>query len=460
MRLMFVENRYVTWLWRDVAIGLANDGHQVHWLVQNPLFSVPLGSNHVLPFPAKGNEEHAPALNIPLLNTDRSVRFFGGSEVHYPHYVQAVSKVLDDVQPNVIFGEPTQFHELITISLARERGIPYLFPSSTRYPPERLTFHLYETMETVGGCGQGLSDIEAAELHAAIVERKAVPSYMVASTTGYGRRFVRNFADRLRIFGGWVVGERFATPSPWRKLSLDARRQINLTRWESNACTILPDVLRRKPWVLYAMQMQPESNIDVWGHPWSDQVSIIREAADALYQSGFVLVVKPNPRSKYELSTSLCNLIETHPGIIALSHRSQMSRIFPEAAAVLSVTGTVLIEAVLAGRPVGTLGTHAMSRYPGVTPLARPADIADLLSAVCKGTATVATLAEGRRLLSDIQASSYGATLYDPLTHPELGSAVNLDCVTHAFRHVLSVVAQSHWAAGTGSAPETHSPLT
>jgi hypothetical protein len=267
-------------------------------------------------------------------------------------------------------------------------------------------------------------------------------------------------ADRLRIFGGWVAGERFATPSPWRKFSLDAKRRNNVIRWESKAYSTVPDALRRKPWVLYAMQMQPESNIDVWGHPWSDQVSIIREAADALYQSGFFLVVKPNPRSKYELSSSLCDLIETHPGVIALSHRSPMSRVFPEAAAVLSVTGTVLIEAVIAGMPVGTLGTHAMSRYPGVTPLARPANIVDLVVDACNGVARVATPADGCRLLSDIHAGSYGATLYDPLTHPELGSAVNLECLADAFRHVLSVLAQPGGAAGTGPALGTHSAVT
>jgi len=53
MRILFVENRYTTWIFSIVAKELAQSGHEIHWIVQNPIFSPKIGNIHLLPFPKK-----------------------------------------------------------------------------------------------------------------------------------------------------------------------------------------------------------------------------------------------------------------------------------------------------------------------------------------------------------------------------------------------------------------------
>jgi hypothetical protein len=441
MKLLFVENRYVTWLWREVATRLQSDGHEIHWLVQNPIFAPRMGHVHTLRFPQPDAESAitaAPGKHAKL-DSDRAVRHFGASRQHHGHYQRHIAAVIDEVAPDVVFGEPTQFHELITIEESRRRGIPYLFPTVTRYPPGRIAFHLYDTMETVGGCGVELSADDALALREAILQRRAIPSYMAPQRRSWWSRQRLRLSDKLRITAGWLLGERIATPSPWRKVALDRQQRALVARWEACARPSLPKELLERPWVLYAMQMQPESNIDVWGHPWSDQVAIVREAADALGAIGSVLIVKPNPKSKYELNEALCQLVATHRHIIPLTHDCKMSEVFPGATAVLSVTGTVLLECVLSGKPVGVLGTHAMSRYPGVTPLAHPAEIAGLVNKVTVQSPRTADPAASAALLARLYSASYEGTIYDPLNQPELATPSNLEHIVSAFRQVLAL---------------------
>jgi hypothetical protein len=446
MRLLFVENRYVTWLWERIAAGLAADGHEIHWLVQNPSFAPAAANVHVLPFPRAG--EHGNELEAeqhPLLRRDRTRRYFGMTAAQQGAYWSAIDARLDAIAPDVVFGEPTQFHELITIELARRRNIPYLYSSATRYPTGRTVFHAYDTIETLGGSGDVLSPAEAQRMREDVVNRRVVPTYMAARRTTPARRIWRHWRDRARVTTGWLGGERFVTPSPLRKLRLEVRRRAMTRRWDALAASTLPAGHAGRPWALYAMQMQPESNIDVWGNPWSDQTRIIREAADALAGMGGFLVVKPNPKSKYEITRPLCELVREHGGIVALAHSTPMQPLFQAAPAVLGVTGTVTMEAVLAGKPVGVLGRHRMSRYPGVTRLESPAGIAGLVHAALRGEATVASPESAAALLSRLHAESYPGTMFDPLNQPELGTDANIADLVAAFRGILGFLA-TEWA--------------
>jgi hypothetical protein len=100
--------------------------------------------------------------------------------------------------------------------------------------------------------------------------------------------------------------------------------------------------------------------------------SKLRRAADALAAGGASLVVKPNPKSKYEMSQALYELCAGHPAIVPMSHKVKMHELLPRAGAVLSVTGTVILESAFTRIPVAVLGTHELSRVPGVRSVTAP----------------------------------------------------------------------------------------
>ena len=440
MKILFIENRYATWLWVAVAQGLEKRGHEIHWLVQNPMFSPNMGQVHVLPFPIK--DERLPDASLEWLrDSDRGVRWFGGDGTHWHTYNQNILQALQKINPDVVFGEPTEFHELLALMNARAMGIRFLFPSATRYPVGRLQFLDYDTLNPVGGEGQNLSDSEFDSMLDAIISRTVRPSYMEIGKQSSLQKKWGSLIDKVRILAGWLQGERYITPSPWKKIQLERIHARQYEQWESFAHRILPTAINHKTLVLFPLQMQPEANIEVWGKPWSDQTALVKRAAAALNLMGAVLVVKPNSKSKYELTPELCDLVKNAPNIVAISHQTPMKEVFSQASLVMTVTGTVLLESIFSGKPVASLGSHAMMRYTGVQALNAPEDIAQTLQAVLNNEIVGATREEAKGLLSFLYKTSYPATTFDPLNQPELMNDENISALLGAFSDVLKCIA-------------------
>lgn len=446
MKLLFIENRYVTWVYEAVAKCLEAHGHEINWLVQNPVFTPQWGHVHVMSFPAISPEASVPSEGFDwLARTDRGVLHFGATGSHYSHYDAQVREHLIQIQPDVIFGEATEFHELLVIRHAKTLGIRYLSPNITRYPSDRLAFLAYDSLNPVGGDGSTLSDADANRMLDGIRHRKVIPSYMrPAVSTPWNLPLIK-MADKARITWGWLRGERYITPSPRRKLALNAAQHEARAQWELHAAGWADAWANLKAsqqsWVLYALQMQPEGNIDVWGTPWNDQAAIIEQAAKSLAGIGATLVVKPNPKSKYEMNARLNQVVSSTPNVLALPHATTMAEVFPHAPLVLAVTGTVLMECIFAGKPVASLGEHAMTQYPGVTPLNNPEALAPALLAAVRGALPTASPEQARTLLQTLHAQSYPAAIWDPIAQPHFATPEAVRALVNAFSHVLALSA-------------------
>jgi len=440
MRLLFIENRYATRVWESVATRLLAAGHEIHWMVQNPVFRPRVGCIHQLPFPRVALQHGAGEGEGPglLKYPERSVTYYGHSRAHHAPYRRAIELLLRKLQPEVVFGEQTQLHELLAIDIARQMGVPFLCPSATRYPVDRVFFCINDTMQTLGGSGSTMTEEAARELLESIRYRRVTPSYMRAPQMPKLRRAAHRAADKVRMTWGWLRGERFLTPSPWRKMQLDRQHALNVSRWETTARAGLEDSWAGQPWVLYPLQLQPESNIEVWGYPWNDQVEIVRRTADALARCGAYLVVKPNPKCKYEMSPALCELCASHPSVIPMGHGVSMQMLLPHATAVLSVTGTVIMEAACSSKPIAVLGDHDLARVPGVRPIYAPEEIVDVLVEVREGHYPFAHESALIAYLKKLYADSYPGTPFDPVNQPELATEDNLHALSESFLHVLN----------------------
>jgi hypothetical protein len=441
MKVLFVENRYATRIYEAVGRQLLLDGHEIHWIVQNTVFKVSAGISHTIPFPAADPATDAhleEELFRRIAATDRQVRYFGKKPTHYCHYFLCLQAIIDLVRPDVVFGESTQFYELLAIEICRRRTIAYLNPVTIGCPPGRFYFLTYDTKDPAGGDQTALTKDAATDLIDRINQRRSVPAYMKTARLSPTRHWLTRVSDWIRITSGWIMGERFATPSPVRKIWRELAQKRTRRKWEALAGGYAGI---KDPYVLYALHVQPECSIDVWGFAWRDQAELIRRAAAELAIDGLLLAVKPHPNSKYEITDRLCEIVSETSNIRAIPAGVPMREVFPRAAAILGVTGTVLLEAVFAGIPAISVGPNAMSKYPGIIEITRPEDVvAALRQATDRNKSPDLSAIE---LLRWLYRTSYKGEMFEPLFAADRLRSEHMRELHEAFSDVLERVLDS-----------------
>lgn len=440
MKILFVENREKSLFWEKVALILLARGHQIGWVVQNHIFrprEMPTGTPvYLLPYPkyseppAAEVEEWVRA-NHPEVITDRGRIFFDAGAAHYDHYKVRIGQALTDFRPDLVIGESTLFHELITIGLCRAAGILYLQPMGTRYPRGRFSLLAYDTQVPAIESGDSWTDEQAWDLAQRIASGTEVPAYMrIPERAEKMRRKSRWALSRGRIWWGRVMGERYNTPSIARKYALQKVVKRNTTRW--SAMQKVPQNAART--VLYPMQLQPESNIDVWGSPYSDQVETIRELLSAAPRD-YQIAVKANPKAKYELNEDLFELAGKDSRICLLPFKVSMPDALARSVGAVTVTGTVGFEAICGkGRAISLRHPIVETEFPDFHAESPSRAIERLLKEPQAGVGNVNL---GAKLIKRFVNQTFVGRVADPFSAPECMESKNVEMVTSAILLVL-----------------------
>ena len=422
-RVIFVENREKTWLWAAVARSMMAQGWECQWIVQNPLFAPRnAGQVHIIPFPPRGACEVAGADSGELI-TDRGRDFFGAGSAHYAHYRAHIGRIVRAVQPLLVLGETTLFHELIAMAAAAEIGVPYWMPDGERYLQGRFTLLINGTQDRLpldaGPMAAGMRRRIATQ----IADPVAAPSYM-RKTGRFGQlRYRARWAvTRSRVIAARWRGERFNTPSLQRKLALERDTTARLARWD--ACAALPAPRARA--LLYPMQMQPESNLDVCGRPFHDQIENLRAMLRAAPQDVCV-AVKANPKAKYEVSEQLLALAMAEPRLLLLPRDLPMRAAMACTVGAVTVTGTVGIEAVFGRGRCVTLRMPPIARLFPHMAAPDPASAVRLLLADAR--VGCGNLAMGEALIDYWHATSLRGAVSDPVSDPGCMDPTNVAAV-------------------------------
>lgn len=432
MTLLFIENRYKTLFYEGIAKRLSAKGFDIHFLVQNNNFSPKLElKNHVISYPkAKFHYTKNDAIEH-IIASDRQQNYFKKKDQSYFYYYQnKIDEVLNQVKPDVVFGESTAFHELLTINSCLKQGVLYLNPSTCRYPMGRFSFYKYDTLEPYKGSQEILSQKEAETTVNAIVNRTAKPDYMKAVTITKSDKI----KDKLKLVSGFAKGERYNTPNPVIKYQVEQTKTKNIAKWDAFAHM---DINTDKLFVvLYPLQMQPEANIDVWGKSYRDQTELVKKLLTVL-PTGAILVIKPNPKSKYELSKDLIQLIENNSNIIALKHSTKMDTILPKAHLVVTVTGTIAIECILSNKPVITLVKTLNNRAENCLYIAKTCQLQEVIKMVNDNTFPKLSTQKIFEFINVLNSKSYKGVVADPFNDSNCINEGNLNDMENAFLNVL-----------------------
>ena len=441
MRILFIENRQQTRFWEAVAARLKEAGHEIFWLVQNPAFRPAVGTVRVMPFPSASQHCRSVHDYASIAAGDRTILYFGGTDTHYEHYDRLVRQGLAEFAPDVVIGEPTLFHERLVIRACRETGLPYFYPGSTRYPPGRFAFFRDDTLEVFAGSGEQLCTEDCHQLVDQIAGRTMKPDYVQKRPRPSVRRLLRRLVNDAVILSAYVRGEKFNTPGPIRKVVLQRRLRRMRELWEAGAVHDFDASLDAASFVLlYPMQLQPEANLDVWGAEHRDQLELLRALVQVVPPE-VQIVVKPNPNSKYELTEGLIQFLRTTPRVVTLSHHVPMAPIFRRADLILTVTGTVAIEAVLSGKPVVTLARTPLNALRSCVHVDSIERVPSFVRDVMDGKFPRLSLDEKCGYLQRVVATSYRGVISNPYSAPSVVSEDNVDRVSRAFEHALGLLA-------------------
>ncbi len=435
MKILFVENREKTLFWEKVALSLLAQGHQIGWIVQNHIFhprEMPSGTPvYVLPYP-KASEPPAADVEAwvrahhPEVITDRGRAFFGAGAAHYDHYRARIGQAIEEFRPDLVIGESTLFHELITIGLCRAAGILYVQPMGTRYPRGRFSLLAYDTQVPAIESGDSWTDAQARDLAQRIASGTEVPAYMrVPGRAEKMRRKARWALSRGRIWWARVMGERYNTPSIAQKYALQKVVERNTARW--SAMQKEPQSAAKT--VLYPMQLQPESNVDVWGRPYSDQVETIRELLSAA-PGDYQIAVKANPKAKYELNESLFELASNDPRICLLPFKMGMPEALANCVGAVTVTGTVGFEAICGkGRAISLRHPIVENEFPDFHAESPSRAVERLLTEPQAGVGNVDL---GAKLIKRFVNQTFVGRVADPFSAPECIAPHNVQAVSDA----------------------------
>lgn len=441
MKILFVENREKTLFWEKVALSLMARGHRIGWIVQNHIFQpreMPAGTPiYVLPYP---DASTPPAADVeawvrahhPEVITDRGRTFFGAGAAHYGHYKAKIGQALREFQPDLVIGESTLFHELITIGLCRAAGLMYVQPMGTRYPRGRFSLLAYDTQVPAIESGDSWTDEQARDLAQRIASGTEVPAYMrVPGRAEKMRRKARWALSRGRIWWARIQGERYNTPSIARKYALQKVVERNTARWS---------VMQKAPQsaaktILYPMQLQPESNVDVWGRPYSDQVETIRELLSAAPRD-YQIAVKANPKAKYELNEDLFELASGDPRVCLLPFKMGMPDALAGCIGAVTVTGTVGFEAICGkGRAVSLRHPIIENEFPDFHASSPSLAVERLINEPKAGVGNVDL---GTRLIKRFVNQTFVGRVSDPFSAPECVEPKNVNLVVEALSRILS----------------------
>ena len=146
-----------------------------------------------------------------------------------------------------------------------------------------------------------------------------------------------------------------------------------------------------------------------------------------------LLVVKANPKTKYEFTDELLELVETQERIIPVPRNLSMGAVLTKVQLVITVTGTIAIECILSGKPVLTLIKTLNNTVSACPYLEHLSQLPNYLNQIREGTFPLASLREKIDFFNLLNRTSYPGYPNETILRDPEGQAK----IIKAIRNVL-----------------------
>jgi hypothetical protein len=427
MKILFIESREIINLFRLVGDKLKEEGYSSNYLILNKFYSKKRDDEILIP--ATRKKYKVLKENIKLFDkiktSDRQFNDFGAKDYsHYQYYHDKITEIISKLNPDIIIGEAASFQDLLTIEVAKKNNILYLNPMSCRYPKSRFSFYQYDSCNPYLGSGEIKSEEKTILEIDEIINRKILPDYMKKKEKTKKKTFLK---DRFNKFLFSAMNDK-NTPNSLKYISKNRENKRIRKKWEAVSKVQL---IAKKFGLLFPLQMQPEGNIDVFGVKYRNQTKVISKLISVIPKD-IILYVKPNPKSRYEITDDIIKLAKENSNLILLPHSLEMSDIIKNIDLVITNTGTIAIECILNNTPISILSKYFFNTASNCIYINDINDINDIINLVKINEFPTLTKKEILNYFNSLRRTSYEGIMSSDST-----DNTNINLLTNSFLSML-----------------------
>ena len=305
-------------------------------------------------------------------------------------FMALISKRLEQeiasFEPDFMFVEPSFAPTRMAWRLAREKGIAAGGFMSVRFWPGRVYLetgigydwtkvrNAYNDMAAKPMVGEELSMVESRL--ETILEEKTKPAYLKTEHAKGAPDILKRLHPARLIAGLYPwIGKRAATSntnpqvlpgsvfSPLAK-SIRYRNGQKAKRYLRQNQTPFEQI-RTKKYAIYFLHVQPEVTVEGMAFDYQDQINTLRTILACL-PADMELVVKEHTPNLGFRSLEIYKSLVSMPGLIIAETHEDSHKLMIHATTVVTLTGTVALEAILYGIPAIVLGSIYFEGFNGV----------------------------------------------------------------------------------------------
>lgn len=317
---------------------------------------------------------------VPLIWTGTRTEQF-----MYAIYNQ-LQKELEKFEPDFVYVETNSAPYRMAWRLAREKGIPAGIFMPVRFWPDRIYLetgigldwakarqHYSKSNEST------LKGIELSEINdklETILQEKTKPPYMKWDYAKGSSGIIKRLAPKnlLKGFGDWLgpraqsytMNPRVLPGNLYSPLAkfVRYRNSVKAKRFLRKHVTQL-DQIQEKMYAIYFLHVQPEITVEEMAFEYQDQVNTLRNIL-AYLPADMSLVVKEHTPMLGHRPQEVYRRLLHMPGIIIADSHEDSHELIVKASVVITLTGTVALEAMLYGIPAIVLGSIFFDCYKGI----------------------------------------------------------------------------------------------
>ena len=335
--------------------------------------------------------DDVPTLHNMILG-DRVLSKLGYSEaLGYATFIaQRLMSVLEQVRPSVVIVGFDAVHASLALAVARYMNVPvfalnfspiprgFVCLCDRMNPSARVTIRRLEKENLEKDANRYLREFERRQVTA--------PAYLApqpASLLGKAGHLPDRLRAATRILKRSRDGEFLKYTDERSSYSITrSLSQLIRTSRSRRANGRIP-ALRAPPskrYVLFGLHMQPESSIDVWAPFFSNQMWVVELLARCIPPS-HSLLVKIHKSDIANYSDHQLRSLQALPGVEFVQPFADTRDFLERADAVVSIQGTMGLEAALLGKPTIMLGESPATQFPSVSAVGEIRNLPSLMRA-------------------------------------------------------------------------------